>query len=205
MEVEGREKLLAKIRTLCFWIFEEIDWIAPLDTASKGGWPFRRTKCDEWKYGVRWVQRVWDLFDTLYRSILWEGSSLQIPKRSRQISTWSLCSNSILFICRLGLCVPQLSHFLPEGIHCAGPFQFWVLNSLWSFWLGELGTVLLFLQGQGTQLYVELVCVKTPLQTGQESESQRNSCRSFKIIKTLMFKALTWNTDVLSTDRREVL
>ena len=65
--------------------------------------------------GVRWVQRVWDLFDTLYRSILWEGSSLQIPKRSRQISTWSLCSNSILFICRLGLLRPATFPFSPRG------------------------------------------------------------------------------------------
>ena len=53
----------------------------------------------------------------------------------------------------------------------SSPLQSFILSIqtktlLCSFWLGELGTVLL-LQGQGTQLYVELVCAKTLLQRGR--------------------------------------
>ena len=127
MEVEGREKLLAKIRTLCFWTFQKKmhctsghrlqRWLA--FPSHKVWWVkvLVSDECKEFKI----------FFDSLYRLILWECSSLQIPKRSRQIATWTLCSFSFAGWgphCFLrSFCLPQLSHFLREGVHCTDPFQ----------------------------------------------------------------------------------
>lgn len=130
MEVEGREKLLAKIRTLCFWTF-------PKKMNCTSGHRLQRWLAFP-SHKVWWVKvlvsdecKEFKIFSTLCIDQFCGNARHCRSQNAADKLQHGLCVPiSVLFICRLGphcflrsFCLPQLSHFLREGVHCTDPFQ----------------------------------------------------------------------------------